>query len=90
MHIAPYLSFDGDCEAALTFYVRCFGGTRGDVFRYGGSPMAGHVPADWAGNCEEAFRFDEQHLGCEVAFLQRHGEAPEAGQIGIDLAPPGC
>ena len=25
--INPYLSFDGNCEVALKFYARCFGGT---------------------------------------------------------------
>ena len=26
MHMNPYLMFDGDCEAAFTFYAECFGG----------------------------------------------------------------
>jgi PhnB protein len=47
MQINPYLSFKGDCEAAFTFYERCFGGARGAIFRYAGSPMADQVPADW-------------------------------------------
>ena len=48
MHLSPYLSFKGDCEAAFTFYAQCLGGRLGSVFRYGGSPMAGQAPADWA------------------------------------------
>jgi PhnB protein len=47
MQMNPYLSFRGDCEAAFTFYAECFGGELGQIFRYGGSPMAGDVPADW-------------------------------------------
>jgi PhnB protein len=43
----PYLSFRGDCEAAFTFYERCFGGTLGPVFRYAGSALADQVPPDW-------------------------------------------
>src|SRR5436190_3722461 len=43
-----YLSFNGNCEAAFQAYVRCFGGTVGELFRYGGSPMADQVPPDWA------------------------------------------
>ena len=48
MQVSPYLSFKGDCEAAFHFYERCLGGRLGDIFRYGGSPMAEDVPAHWA------------------------------------------
>jgi PhnB protein len=48
MQINPYLNFNGDCEAAFTFYEQCLGGQRGGTFRYGGSPMAGSVPPDWS------------------------------------------
>lgn len=48
MQVSPYLSFKGDCEAAFQFYAQCFGGRLGDMFRYGGSPMAGDVPAGWS------------------------------------------
>src|SRR5438132_134989 len=47
MDISPYLSFNGQCEAAFTFYERCLGGQLGPVFRYAGSPMANDAPADW-------------------------------------------
>jgi PhnB protein len=48
MQINPYLSFQGDCEAAFTFYAHCFGGQLGQLFRYAGSPMADSAPAGWA------------------------------------------
>ena len=48
MQITTYLSFKGDCEAAFKLYERCLGGQLGAIFRYGGSPMADDVPADWA------------------------------------------
>jgi PhnB protein len=47
MEMSPYLSFDGTCEEAFTFYERCFGGQVGELFRYGGTPLADQVPADW-------------------------------------------
>jgi PhnB protein len=47
MNIHPYLSFNGRCEEAFTAYARCLGGEVGELFRYGASPMAGDVPADW-------------------------------------------
>lgn len=48
MRMNPYLSFKGDCEAAFTFYQQHLGAQPGSIFRYGGSPMAGDVSADWS------------------------------------------
>ena len=47
MQMNPYLSFDGDCEAAFKLYERCLGGRVGQIFRYAGSPMANEAPAGW-------------------------------------------
>ena len=47
MQANAYLSFNGDCEAAFTFYVQHLGGSLGQIFRYAGTPMADTVPADW-------------------------------------------
>lgn len=48
MQMNPYLSFNGDCEAAFKFYEQCLGAQLGPIFRYGGSPMADQAPADWS------------------------------------------
>ena len=48
MKINPYLSFDGQCHAALEFYARCLGGTIVYSMTYGQSPMATKVPPEWA------------------------------------------
>jgi PhnB protein len=42
-----YLSFNGDCEAAFRFYEQRLGATRGGVFPYANSPMAGAAPPGW-------------------------------------------
>lgn len=47
MQVNPYLSFDGQCEAAFTFYARVLGGQVGTIFRYAGTEFDAHVPADW-------------------------------------------
>jgi PhnB protein len=47
MQVSPYLSFNGQCEAALKLYEQCLGGRLGAIFRYAGSPMAAQVPPDW-------------------------------------------
>ena len=48
MQVNPYLSFNGDCEAAFKFYEQCLGARIGGIFRYAGSPLEGQVPADWS------------------------------------------
>jgi PhnB protein len=47
MQVNPYLSFNGQCEAAFKLYEQCLGGQLGAIFRYAGTPMAGQVPPDW-------------------------------------------
>jgi uncharacterized glyoxalase superfamily protein PhnB len=34
MQVTTYLSFNGQCEAALTLYERILGGQLGPIFRY--------------------------------------------------------
>ena len=48
MQMSPYLSFSGDCEAAFKFYEQHLEGKLGEMFRYGGSPMADQAPAGWS------------------------------------------
>ena len=37
----------GDCEAAFKLYEECLDGKLGEIFRYGGTPLADQVRADW-------------------------------------------
>jgi PhnB protein len=48
MLMCPYLNFKGDCEAAFRCYAQTLGGELGEMHRYGGSPMEGDAPAEWA------------------------------------------
>jgi PhnB protein len=47
MQLNPYLTFNGECEAAFKFYERILGGKIGFMMRYQESPMAGQTPAEW-------------------------------------------
>lgn len=47
MKLSPYLSFDGQCEAAFKFYEQCFGGKTESLMPYKDSPMADEVSAEW-------------------------------------------
>ena len=47
MELNPYLTFNGQCQAAFKFYERCFGGKIEMMMTHGESPMADQVPAGW-------------------------------------------
>jgi PhnB protein len=47
MKLTPHLTFDGQCEAAFTFYERVFGGKIVTMRAYANSPMADKVSPDW-------------------------------------------
>jgi PhnB protein len=47
MQLNPYLSFNGQCEAAFKFYEQCLGGKIGVILTYGSSPMTEQTPSEW-------------------------------------------
>jgi PhnB protein len=47
MQLNPYLSFNGQCEAAFKFYEKVLGGKIEMMMKYEGSPMADQTPPDW-------------------------------------------
>jgi PhnB protein len=47
MQLNPYLTFNGQCEAAFKFYERCLGGKIEFMLTHGDSPMAQQTPAGW-------------------------------------------
>jgi len=47
MHLNPYLSFNGQCEAAFKFYERCLGGKIECMMTYESRPGEYPVPPEW-------------------------------------------
>lgn len=47
MSINPYLTFNGNCEAAFKFYERVLGGKIEAMMPHAGTPAEGHVPPEW-------------------------------------------
>jgi PhnB protein len=47
MKLNPYLSFNGQCEAAFKFYEQCLGGKIEMMMTHRESPMAQQTPAGW-------------------------------------------
>jgi PhnB protein len=47
MQMNPYLTFNGQCEAAFKFYEKCLGAKIVMMMMHEGTPAAEHVPAEW-------------------------------------------
>jgi PhnB protein len=47
MRMNPYLTFNGNCEAAFRFYEKSLGGKIEAMMPHEGTPSEQHVPADW-------------------------------------------
>jgi PhnB protein len=54
MQLSLHLVFKGQCEAAFQFYERALGGRIVTMLRYGDSPMADQVAAEWRGKIVHA------------------------------------
>jgi PhnB protein len=69
MQMNPYLSFNGQCEAAFKFYEQCLGGQLGAIFRYAGTPLVHHVPAEWQDKIMHGSLTlgDQVLMGCDIA-----------------------
>jgi PhnB protein len=85
MQLNPYLSFKGDCEEAFAFYERVLGATRGEVFRYGGTPMADQAPDGWAdkimhGNLTVA---GQPIMGADM--VPGHYQAPQGFSLSLQI-----
>ena len=47
MQLNPYLTFNGQCEAAFKFYEQCLGGKIVAMLTHGETPMAEQVSPEW-------------------------------------------
>jgi PhnB protein len=85
MQVNPYLSFNGQCEAAFKFYEQCLGGQLGKLFRYAGTPLADQVPADWQDKVMHgSVTVGEQVLmGADVA--PDHYEEPKGFSLSLEI-----
>jgi PhnB protein len=54
MRLNPYLTFNGECEAAFRFYEACLGGTIEALASFGETPACGELPPEWHGKIMHA------------------------------------
>jgi PhnB protein len=88
MQISPYLNFPGRCEEALQFYATRLGGTVDAVMTFAGSPMEGHVPAEWRDKVLHAsLKVGDMVLMASDAPPDRY-EKPQGFSVSLGIAEP--
>ena len=62
IELNPYLSFNGQCEAAFKFYERCLGGKIVAMMTYRGSPLEEQTPSGWLNKIMHARPNDAERI----------------------------
>jgi PhnB protein len=85
MQLNPYLYFNGQCEAAFTFYEQCLGGKTVFKITYGESPMADKTPAEWHAKIMHARLLvnDQVLMGSDTP--QNRYETPKGFSVSINI-----
>jgi PhnB protein len=89
MQLNPYLSFDGQCEAAFKFYETCLGGKLLMMLTFGATPMAAQMPEAFHGKIAHArLAVGDQLLMGSDAAPDCHAE-PKGFSVTLGIADPG-
>ena len=89
MELNPYLTFNGQCEAAFKFYEKVFGGKIEAMMTFGSSPMAEQTPPEWRNKIMHArMTVGDQVLMASDAPPDRH-EAMKGIMVTLGIDDPG-
>jgi PhnB protein len=85
LRLNPYLSFNGQCEAAFRYYEKCLGGKVVFMMTYGDSPMAEQTPL----NERNKIMHTTLALGDQVLAgadsLTEHYQKPQGLSVALNL-----
>lgn len=91
MQFVPYLTFNGDCEAAFKFYEQCFRGKIEALLPHAGTPAEGHVPAEWRDKIMHARLVvgDTVLMGSDAPPVPMGGyEQPKGFSVALQIKDP--
>jgi len=88
MQLNPYLSFNGQCEAAFRFYEKCLGGKIEAMVTYAETPMAGELPPEWRGKIVHARLRAGDHLLMAGDPPPPHYEPMKGCSVSITVKEP--
>ena len=88
MQLNPYLTFNGQCEAAFKFYEQSLGGKIEAMLPHAGTPVEQHVPAEWRSKILHArLIVGDQALMGSDAPPERY-EQPKGFSVSLQLKDP--
>jgi PhnB protein len=88
MQMNPYLTFNGQCEAAFKFYEKCLGAKIVMMMMHEGTPAAEHVPAEWRNKILHArLQIGDQVMMGSDAPPDRD-EQPKGFSVSLNLDDP--
>jgi PhnB protein len=88
MHMNPYLTFNGQCEAAFKFYETCLRGKIVLIMPHEGTPAAEHVSAEWRNKILHArLQVGDQVLMGSDAPPDRY-EQPKGFSVSLSVDDP--
>jgi len=86
MRLNPYLSFNGQCEAAFRFYETCLGGKITFMMTYGDSPMAAQAPPDWGKKIVHATLAVNDSILQGSDVTPEHYEKPQGISVNLNMS----
>ena len=88
MQLNPYLTFNGQCEAAFKFYEQCLGGKIEMMMPHAGTPAEEHVPVEWRNKIMHARLAvgDGVLMGSDA--LPDHYEKPRGFSVSLQIKDP--
>lgn len=89
MQLNPYLTFNGQCEAAFKFYEKCLGGKIAAMLPHEGTPAAEHVPPEWRAKIMHARLVvgDQVLMGSDAP--PEHYEPMKGFSVTLNIKDPG-
>ena len=85
MRLNPYLTFNGQCEAAFRFYEKCLGGKIVMLMTYGDSPMAEQTPPDWRKKIIHATLAVSDYVLQGADVLPEHYQKPQGFAVLLNI-----
>jgi len=88
MQLNPYLTFNGQCEAAFKFYERCLGGKIEAMMTHAGTPAEEHVSSEWLDKILHARMTVGDGVLMGSDFPADHYDVPKGITVALQIKDP--
>jgi PhnB protein len=88
MQLNPYLSFNGNCEAALKFYQKVLGAKIEATYNYGGGPEEMQIPADYKNKLMHAQITVDGEMLMAADAPPGHYQKPQGFSVSLQVEDP--